>query len=109
MTIFADKRQLRPRSEIEARSAWREFAPERPDGIGVIKRVVCVYCRNQLKHGCITECAPEGLYRNLEPTELDLWHDPPKLPSMARLMAYAPVTRLALMHLVLYYLQSTWD
>lgn len=76
---------------------------EQPDGIGMIKSVVCIYCRNRLRQGCITECATEGLYRNLEPIELD-WRYPPKLPSMARLLELAPVTRLALVTLMLHYL-----
>ncbi len=80
-----------------------ELTPEQPDGIGVIKNVVCRYCQNKLRQGCIEECAPEGLYRNLEPMELDLWHDPPKLPRMAKFLEYGPVTRLALMYLVLHY------
>lgn len=82
------------------------LTPERPDGIGAIKNVVCAYCRNNLKHGCITECAPEGLYRNLEPMELAIWQYPPKLPSMAKMLEYAPVTRLALMYLVVHYAQT---
>ncbi len=85
---------------------WKEWTPEKPDGFGVIKHVVCAYCRNSLRHGCITECAPEGLYRNLEPMELEVWQYPPKLPSMATLLECAPVTRLALMSLVVHYVQT---
>ena len=95
--------------EIETMNQWRELTPEQPDGIGVIKNVVCACCRNSLKRGCITEYAPEGLYRNLEPRELDIWQRLPKLPSMSKLMEYAPVTRIALMYLVLHYLSSVDD
>jgi hypothetical protein len=87
---------------------WHELAPEQPDGMGVIKHVVCAYCRNGLKHGCIEECAPEGLYRNLEPMALGMKY-PPKLPIMAALMKYALVTRLAMMYLVLHYVVSIED
>jgi hypothetical protein len=83
--------------------------PEQPEGIGVIKLAVCRYCKNNLKPGCINSCAPEGLYRNLEPMELDMWHDPPRLPSMSTLMDYAPVTRFALMYLVLHYVSALDD
>lgn len=83
-----------------------EIAPEKPDGMGVIKYLVCAHCRNSLRQRCIEECAPEGLYRNLEPRELGMWLYPPRLPSMAKLMECAPVTRLALMYLVLHYIQK---
>jgi hypothetical protein len=88
---------------------WHELTPEQPDGMGIIKNVVCAYCRNSLKHGCIEECAPEGLYRNLEPSELDMWRYLPKLPPMRKLMGFAPVTRFALMYLILHYLLLSED
>ncbi len=88
-------------------SEWQGLTPEQPDGFGVIKNVVCAYCRNKLRHGCTEECAPEGLYRNLEPMELGEWQPAPNLPSMSELMQFAPVTRSALMYLVLYYLTSS--
>ncbi len=87
-------------------SQWRELSPEQPDGIGVIKNIVCAYCRNKFKHSCIATCAPEGLYRNLVPMELTYWQNAPKLPHMSKLMAYAPVTRMALMYLILFYASS---
>ncbi len=79
------------------------YAPEEPEGIGMIRSVVCLYCQNRLRQGCIEECAPEGLFRNLEPRELDMWHYPPRLPSMRKLLEYAPVTRMALLYLVVHY------
>ncbi len=85
---------------------WCELTPEQPDGIGVIKNVVCAHCRNKLRHGCIEVCAPEGLYRNLEPIELSNTHRAPKLPNITAFIEYAPVTRIALMYLVLNYLLS---
>lgn len=90
-------------------SESRELPPEQPDGFGVIKNIVCAYCRNKLRHGCIAVCAPEGLYRNLEPMELGNWQRAPKLPNMSKLMDYAPVTRIALMYLVLHYVLSLND
>ncbi len=88
---------------------WNELTPEQSDGIGIIKNVVCAHCRNMWKHLCITECAPEGLYRNLEPVELSDSKHHPKLPSMSALMKYAPVTRVALMYLVLHNLLTRVD
>ncbi len=90
-------------------SEWQELMSEKPDGFGVIKNMVCKYCRNKLRHGCIEACAPEGLYRNLEPKELAEWKHLPKLPSMSKLMDYAPVTRFAYMYLALHYLVSQVD
>lgn len=90
-------------------SHWRELSPEQPDGRGVIKNIVCAYCRNKFKHSCIAMCASEGLYRNLEPMELSIWQNLPKLPNMSTLMHYAPVTRLAFMYLVLHYVSSLDD
>lgn len=88
---------------------WHELSSEQPDGIGVIKYVVCAYCRNKLRQRCIEECAPEGLYRNLEPEDFDLSRHPAKLPRMSKLVEYAPVTRMALMYLVLHYVLSLDD
>ncbi len=93
----------------QAASDWQELKPEQPDGFGVIKNVVCAYCRNKLRHGCIAVCAPEGLYRNLEPMEAGYTLRTPKLPSMSALMEYAPVTRIALMYLVLHNLLLVVD
>ena len=90
-------------------SDWRELTPEHPDGSGVIKNIVCGYCGNKFKHGCIVVCAPEGLYRNLEPMALGNWQRLPKLPAMSKLMRYAPVTRIAFMYLVLHYAFSVDD
>ncbi len=87
-------------------SEWSELMPEQPDGIGVIKNIVCTYCRSKLRHACIEECTPVGLYRNLEPMELHNWQRAPKLPSMSALMEFAPVTRFAYMYLVLHYVLS---
>jgi hypothetical protein len=95
--------------ESSVTNQWDEWTPEQCDGIGVIKNLVCAHCRNILKQRCIEECAPEGLYRNLEPRELDEWRHPLKIPCMSRLMEFAPVTRFALMYLILYYMQSRED
>ena len=85
---------------------WRELTPETPDGLGTIKSIVCAYCQNRLRQRCVDECAPEGLYRNLEPKEMHPFDHLPSLPRMAKLMEYGFVTRFALMYLVLHYLQS---
>ena len=90
-------------------SVWRELSPEKSDGLGIIKNVVCAYCRNRFKYRGITSCSSEGLYRNLEPMELGDWQRPPKLPAMSKLMDYAPVTRMTLMYLVLHYLAALQD
>ncbi len=90
-------------------SEWLELMPEKPDGFGVIKNIVCEYCRNKLRQGCIEVCAPEGLYRNLHPTDLGEWQHPPNLPSMSKLMEFAPSTRFALMYLTLHYVVSRDD
>ncbi len=82
---------------------WHELEREKPDGIGVIKHVVCAHCRNKFRHDCIEVCAPEGLYRNLVPMELVNWQRAPQLPDMSKLMDYAPVTRFAVLYLVLHY------
>lgn len=87
----------------------RELTPEHPDGIGVIKNIVCAYCRNKFRYDCIKVCAPGGLYRNLEPMELVNWQRTPELPSMAKMLEFAPVTRIAFMYLVLYYMSSLDD
>ncbi len=88
---------------------WNELTPEQSDGIGIIKNIVCAYCQNRLRHGCIEECAREGLYRNLEPMKLSTLQHAPRLPSMSVMMQFAPVTRIAMMHLVLHYSQLNDD
>lgn len=84
-------------------SQQRDLTPERAEGIGVIRGVVCRYCRNQLRQHCVEACASEGLYRNLEPKTLDSWQRPPRLTGMAKLLEYAPITRLAWMYLAIHY------
>lgn len=54
----------------------------------------------------MNDCAPEGLYRFLEPVRLRELNDLPEVPSMARLLDYSQVTRLALINLILYYLRE---
>ena len=86
-----------------------ESVAEQSDGIGVIKSIVCTYCRNRLRQRCIEECAPQGLYRNLEPRELAHYESPPRVERMASILECAPITRLALMTLVLHYLTEDFN
>lgn len=71
-----------------------------------IRIAVCGYCFNRGKEVCLKDCAPEGLYRYLDPVALDGWDNPPQVPPMRTLLEYEPVTRLAFMTLMMHYLRE---
>ena len=55
---------------------------------------------------CMEECVPEGLYRHLQPVELDEWNYPSELPRTGAMLEMPAVTRLAIVTLYMRYLQQ---
>jgi len=82
------------------------LAPVREaEALDAIRYVVCAYCINRATDVCIERCVPEGLYRYLEPAELEEWEFPPDLPPFRELLQYDAVTRLALFRLAFHYVR----
>ncbi|MSP12818.1 MAG: hypothetical protein EXR62_07660 [Chloroflexi bacterium] len=65
---------------------------------------ICVWCINQYKERCISQCAPEGKFRYLEPSSLEQWEMPPALPPFRELLQMSGHEKLAILYLGLFYL-----
>jgi hypothetical protein len=68
---------------------------------------ICVWCANNNKERCTTQCAPEGRYRYFEPEPPDHFESGPVLPLFRELSTWTAPERLALVYLMLW--QMDWE